>query len=121
MRRVSVVPSELSSFDEALMVPPRPLANSPTGEDRPAERETISLRASDGTAIEVVVLSKNADRIHVILGEGTHSVFCELKPTADAHAYVGSAMGRQVIYERSRVQVEADIAKRAPLHGESNV
>ena len=102
------------------MVPPRPLAHRPAGEDGPAERETISLRTRDGQAIEVVVLSKRAERIHVILGEGTHSVFCELKPTADARAYVGSAMGRELVYERSRAQVEGDIAKRAPRLGDSN-
>lgn len=66
------------------------------------------------------MLSKRADRIHVILGEGTHSVFCELKPTPDAHAYVGSAMGRELVYERSRAQVEADIDRRGPLLGDSN-
>jgi hypothetical protein len=70
--------------------------------------------------IEVVVLSKRADRIHVILGEGTHSVFCELKPTPDARAYVGSAMGRELVYERGRDQVEADIDSRRPLLGDSN-
>jgi hypothetical protein len=102
------------------MAPRRPLANRPDGEDGPAERETISLHTKDGQPIEVVVLSKRPDRIHVILGEGTHSVFCELKPTADAHAYVGSALGREVVYERSRAQVEADIAKRAPRLGDSN-
>ena len=84
-------------------------------------RETILLRTRDGQAIEVVVLSKRPERIHVILGEGTHSVFCELKPTADAGAYVGRAMGREIVYERSRAQVEGDIAKRAPRLGESNL
>ena len=92
----------------------------PSREDGLLERETISLRTKDGQAIEVVVLSKRPDRIQVILGEGTHSVFCELKPTADARAYVGSAMGREIVYERSRAQVEADIAKGASRLGDSN-
>jgi hypothetical protein len=95
------------------MVPRRPPANRSNEEDTPEERETIPLRTADGKGIEGIVLSKGADRIHVILGEGTHSVFCELKPTADARAYVGNAMGRDIVYERSRSQVEADIAKRA--------
>jgi hypothetical protein len=103
-----------------LMVPPRPLANRSDPQDPSAERESISLRTKDGKAIEVVVLSKRPERIHVILGEGTHSVFCELKPTADARAYVGNAMGRELVYERSRAQVEADVAKRAPRAGDSN-
>lgn len=102
------------------MVPPRPLASRPEGEDGPAERERISLRTRDGKAIEVVVLSMRPDRIDVILGEGTHSVFCELKPTADARAYVGNAMGREVVYERSRAQVEADIAMRSQRPGDAN-
>src|SRR5512138_2808621 len=102
------------------MVPRRPLASRSNGEDGPAERETIALRTKDGIALDAVVLSMRPDRIHVILGEGTHSIFCELKPTADAHAYVGNAMGRDVVYDRSRAQVEADIAKRAPHLGDSN-
>ena len=97
------------------MVPRRPPANRSNGEDEPAEREKIPLRTKDGKAIEGIVLSKGADRIHVIVGEGTHSVFCELKPTADARAYVGNAMGREIVYERSRAQVEADIAKRSDV------
>lgn len=96
-----------------LMVPPRPLADRPNGEEKAADREKISLRTRDGKAIEGVLLSKRPDRIHVILDEGTHSVFCELKPTADALAYVGCAMGREIVYPCSRAQVEADIAKRA--------
>jgi hypothetical protein len=103
------------------MVPTRPVVNRSDPKDGPPERETISLRAKDGTAIEVVVLSKHAERIHVILGEGTHSVFCELKPTADAHAYVGNVMGREIVYERSRMQVEADIAKRASRPDDSKL
>jgi hypothetical protein len=101
------------------MVPRRPLASRPNGEDGPAQREKLSLRTKDGQVIDVVVLSKRPDRIHVILGEGTHSVFCELKPTADARAYVGNAMGREIVYERSRAQVEADIAKGAPHLGDA--
>ena len=78
------------------------------------------LRTKDGKAIEVAVLSIRPERIHVMLGEGTHTVFCELKPAADARAYVGSAMGREVVYERSRAQVEADLARRAPRLGDAN-
>ena len=73
-----------------------------------------------GQTMDVVVLSKRADRIHVILGEGTHSVFCELKPTRDASAYVGNAMGREIVYERSRAQVEADIEKQGPVDRDSS-
>jgi len=60
--------------------------------------------------IEVGVFSKHEDRIEVVLGEGVHSVKCELTPTANGNAYVGSAMGREIVYERSREQVKADVA-----------
>ena len=59
--------------------------------------------------MDVVVLDKRADRIHIMLSEGTLSVFCELKPTQSALTYAGNAMGREIVYERSRVQVQADI------------
>jgi hypothetical protein len=103
-----------------LMVSRPPLANRSSREDGSGEHETISLRTRDGTEVDVLVLSKRPDRIHVIMGEGTHSVFCELKPTADARAYVGNANGREIVYERSRAEVEAEIAKRSPRLGDSN-
>lgn len=59
--------------------------------------------------MQVVVFSKRSDRIEVVLGEGVHSVKCELLPTANGLAYAGSVMGREVVYERSREQVEADV------------
>ena len=59
--------------------------------------------------MEVVVYSKRPDRIEVIFGEGVHSVKCELLPTANGVAYVGSVMGREVVYERSQEQVKADV------------
>jgi len=58
----------------------------------------------------VTVFSKRADRIDVVLGEGVHSVKCELLLTANGNAYAGSAMGREIVYERSRQQVEEDLA-----------
>jgi hypothetical protein len=92
------------------------MVNPPAHSEREAlPGETITLRTAETReTIDVVVLSKRADRIHVILGEGTHSVFCELKPTPDARAYVGNAMGREIVYERSRAQVEADLDRRGP-------
>ena len=59
--------------------------------------------------MEVAVYSKRADRIEVMLGEGVHSVKCELLPTANGVAYAGSVMGREVVYERSREQVSEDV------------
>ncbi len=58
----------------------------------------------------VTVYSKRPDLIEVVLGEGVHSVKCELTLNANGNAYVGSAMGREIVYERNREDVEADIA-----------
>jgi hypothetical protein len=76
--------------------------------------EKIKVKTETGQTLEVVVLSKRADRIQVVLGEGIHSVKCELTPTRNGLAYAGSVMGREIVYERSRAQVEADLAIRNP-------
>jgi len=49
-----------------------------------------------------------------VLGEGIHSVKCQLTPTRNAMAYVGKVMGREIVYERSREQVQADIDRLNP-------
>jgi hypothetical protein len=51
----------------------------------------------------------------VVLGEGVHSVKCELKPTRTGSAYAGSVMGREIVYERTREQVKADIDRLNPV------
>ena len=66
-------------------------------------------------ALEVVVLSKRPELIEVVLGEGVHSVKCELKPTRTGSAYAGSVMGREIVYERTREQVKADIDRLNPV------
>lgn len=72
--------------------------------------EKIEVRVTETDAtMEVVVFSKRPDRIEVVLGEGVHSVKCELTLTSNGLAYVGSAMGREIVYERNREQVQADI------------
>ena len=77
--------------------------------------EKIKVRITEsGQVIEVVVLSKRAERIQVVLGEGIHSVKCDLSPTRNGMGYAGSAMGRELVYERSRVQVQADIDRLNP-------
>ena len=76
------------------------------------ERIRIRVTAS-GQTLDVVVLSKRLDRIQIVLGEGVHSVRCELTPTRNGSAYVGNAMGREIVYERSRDEVEADLARAA--------
>ena len=76
--------------------------------------EKIKIRTENGQVLEVVVLSKNANRIEVVLGEGVHNVRCALTPTRNEMAYVGSVMGREIVYERSRDQVKADVDKLNP-------
>ncbi len=77
--------------------------------------EKIKVRVTDsGQTLDVVVLSKRADRIEVVLGEGVHSVRCALTPTRTGVAYAGSAMGREIVYERGREQVQSDIDRLNP-------
>lgn len=76
--------------------------------------EKIKLKTENGQTIEVVVLNKNANRIEVVLGEGVHSVRAALTPTRNEMAYAGTIMGREIVYERSRAQVQADIDKLDP-------
>jgi hypothetical protein len=73
--------------------------------------QKIDVRVTEtGQIISVAVFSKRPEKIEVVLGEGVHSVKCELTLTANANAYAGSAMGREIVYERSREDVAADIA-----------
>jgi hypothetical protein len=77
--------------------------------------EKIKVRVTEsGQAMDVVVFSKRASLIQVVLGEGVHSVKCDLMPTRNGMAYAGSVMGREVVYERSREQVQADIDRLNP-------
>ena len=78
-----------------------------------AEKITVRITSS-GQTIDVVVFSKQAGRIEVVLGEGIHNVKCELTPTRNGQAYAGNAMGREIVYERSREQVQADIDRLNP-------
>lgn len=74
--------------------------------------ETIKVRVTEtGQTMDVVVYSKRPDRIEVVIGEGVHSVKCELTPTRQGLSYAGSVMGREIIYERSRDDVAAEITK----------
>ena len=76
--------------------------------------EKIKVRlTSNRQEVEVTVFSKRAEAIEVVIGEGTHSVRCMLTPTRNALGYAGNAMGREIVYERSRAQVEADLKREA--------
>jgi len=77
--------------------------------------EKITVRVtSTGQTMEVVVFSKRATGITVVLGEGVHNMKCELSPTRNQLAYAGSVMGREIVYERSVAQVQADIDRLNP-------
>jgi hypothetical protein len=76
--------------------------------------EKIKVKMENGQLLEVVVLNKRAEHIQVVLGEGQHSVRCDLSPTRNGLAYVGSVMGRELVYERSKAQVQADIDRLNP-------
>jgi len=77
--------------------------------------EHIKVRNTEsGKTMDVVVYDKRADRIQVVLGEGVHSVKCEMTPTRNGQAYVGTIMGREIVYERSRDDVQADIDRLNP-------
>lgn len=76
--------------------------------------EKVQVRVTrTGQLLEVVVLNKRLDTIQVVLGEGVHSVRCDLVPTRNGSAYVGNAMGREIVYERSREEVKADLVRAA--------
>jgi hypothetical protein len=76
--------------------------------------ERIKVKTENGQVLEVVVLTKRPESIQIVLGEGVHSVKCSLSPTRNGLAYVGSVMGREIVYERSQAQVKADIDRLNP-------
>ena len=77
--------------------------------------EKIKVRVTEsGQMLDVVVLSKRASHIEVVIGEGIHNMKCVLTPTRNGLAYVGSIKGRELVYERSREKVQADIEMLNP-------
>ena len=102
-----------SEIRSSLLAHSQLTAPEPTGHSMNDEK--IKVRVTETRQfMDVVVLSKRADRIEVVLGEGVHSIKCALTPTRTGAAYVGSVMGREIVYERSREQVQADIDKLNP-------
>ncbi len=75
------------------------------------EDKKIKVHVESGQILEVVVSSKKSDAIWIVLGEGIHNAKCKLTPTRNSLAYAGSVLGREIIYERSVEQVQADIAQ----------
>ena len=59
-------------------------------------------------------MNRNPMKDETISVQGVHNVPCDLTPTRTGQAYAGSAMGREIVYERSRQQVQADIDRLNP-------
>lgn len=79
------------------------------------QNEKISVTNTEtGQVMEVVVLSKRVNLIQVVIGEGVHNVSCDLTPTRTKKAYAGSVMGREIVYERSCEEVQADLDRVNP-------
>ena len=77
--------------------------------------EKITVRVtSTGQTMEVVLFSRRPTGITVVLGEGVHNMKCELSPTRNQLAYAGTIAGREIVYERSVAQVQADIDRLDP-------
>jgi len=77
--------------------------------------EKITVRHTEtGRTMEVVVFSKRAEAIEVVIGQGMNNMKCVLTPTRNGLAYAGSVMGRELVYERSQAQVRADLEKFNP-------
>jgi hypothetical protein len=78
--------------------------------------EKITVRVTETRqTLDVVVYSKRVEVIEVVIGEGIHNMKCALTPTRNGLAYAGTVMGREIVYERSRVQVQADIDRLNPV------
>ena len=78
--------------------------------------EKITVRVTETRqTLEVVVLDKRADHIAVVIGEGIHSVRCDLTPTRNGLAYAGTVRGRELVYERSRQEVQSDMDRLNPV------
>lgn len=98
----------------ALLVAVRERSGVFSGKECRVNDEKLLVRVtSTGQTLQVVVLDKRLDVIQVVLGEGVHNVRCDLTPTRNGLAYVGNAMGREIVYERSREDVKADLARVA--------
>jgi hypothetical protein len=77
--------------------------------------ETIKVTNTEsGKEMDVVVFSKHVDQITVIIGEGVHSVQCDLTPTKYKNSYAGSVLGREMIYHRSVEEVQEELDQANP-------
>jgi hypothetical protein len=75
------------------------------------ENDRIKVVTESGKTLDVMVTSLKADAIWILVGEGPHSSKCKLEPTRNGLAYVGSIMGREIIYERSVKDVREQMSR----------
>ena len=76
----------------------------------PMQNEIITVTNTEsGKTMDVVIFDKRASQITVVIGEGIHSMKCNLLPTKNGQAYVGSVMGREIVFNCSREQVQAEL------------
>ena len=79
------------------------------------QNETITVTNTEsGITMDVAVFDKRASQITVVIGEGVHSVKCNLTPTKNGQAYGGSVLGREIVFHYSREQVQADLDRDNP-------
>jgi hypothetical protein len=71
--------------------------------------DKIHVTTETDQQLEVDVTSYKADAIWILVGKGEHSIKCKLVPSRNQLAYVGSVMGRELIYQRSFKQVREDL------------
>ena len=57
--------------------------------------EKITVRHTEtGRTMEVVVFSRRAEAIEVVIGQGMNNMKCVLTPTRNGLAYAGSVLGQ---------------------------
>jgi hypothetical protein len=56
----------------------------------------------------------HTERITVVLSEGVHNMAWELTSARTGLAYAGSVVRREIVYERSRAQMQNDIDRDNP-------
>ena len=79
------------------------------------QNEMITVTNTDsGKEMEVLVYSKKVNLITIVIGEGVHSVQCDLTPTKYQNSYAGSVMGREMIYHKSVEEVQAELDQDNP-------
>lgn len=80
----------------------------------PTEKIWVKITETE-SLVEAVVYDKKQDRIQIVLGSGTHALKVTMLPNKMRSAYVANAGGRrEIVYERSCDEVQADIDRLNP-------